>query len=76
MKSIILETKQGTAHTHVHEPKPFTVTKLVSDVVYTLEETPFFTCWFVSGKDANGEFHKIDISRAGLGGQSRFCGIF
>ena len=72
----VLETRTGTTHTHVHEPKPFTVTELLSEVVYTLERNPYFTDWVVTGRDAQGNVHSFDIGRAGLTGESRFYGLF
>ena len=76
MKSEILETRTGINHTHVNEVSPFTVTKLVGNVKYTLERNQFFTDWVVTGRDAAGELHSININRSGLGGESRFCGNF
>lgn len=73
----ILETRPGTTHTHVNEVGEFTVTKLVSEVQYILQSNKYFTDWAVTGRDESGRMHTFQcIKRAGLSGESRFCGNF
>lgn len=76
-ESTILETKLGTTHIHVNEVGKFTVTNLVSDVQYMLQQNKYFTDWAVTGRDESGKLHTFQcIGRAGTYGESRFCGNF
>lgn len=73
----IIETREGTTHTHVNECGQFTVTKLVKDVKYHLVSNKFYTDWAVTGSDESGNSHTFGmIGRAGLSGKSRFYGFF
>lgn len=73
----VLETIPGTTHKHINEVGGFTVTELVSEVIYELVETKYFTSYHVTGLDANGTKHGFLISEAAMNmKESRFCGNF
>lgn len=76
MTQEILETRAGTKHTHINECGRFTVTKLVADVTYQLVKCKYFTDWYVTGYDAEGERHCFECGSSGLSGESCFMGIF